>query len=100
MALLPIYTCLYTLGRCIIVVNIKVKDVTADGHFELVFSGDQHTLYTEKNNSLDMGTYNYKSPINDGGAHLTFDVAPYVKHLNTSKDYWEDYWNKYPDNIY
>ena len=99
MALLPIYTCLNTLGRCIIVVNIKVKYVTADGHFELIFSGVTHTLYTEENNSLDMGTYNYRTP-NDLVLHGTFDVAPFQKYLNTVKDYWADYWNRYPDNIY
>ena len=63
----------------------KGKYVTTDGHFELVFSGVTHTLYTEQNNSLDMETFNYVNP--RSGKHWTFDVFPYDRYLNTQKDY-------------
>ena len=52
------------------------KYVSFDGHFELVFNGD-NALQTQYNNSDDMGTYNYYDPDADGVGHAIYDVEPY-----------------------
>lgn len=69
----------------------NVKYVSADGHFEVVYSSNGKLL-SEKNDPANMGTYNYKSPINDQANHLLWDVAPYYDYKNTEMQYKE--WQK------
>lgn len=65
------------------IVNDKknIKYVSADGHFELIYNGN-NILLTSKNNPDDMGTYNYYSPINKKICHVYYDVIPYLEFGN------------------
>ena len=69
--------------------NIKI--VSADGYFEEVFSGVTHKLQTATNSSLDMGTYNYASPANNGWGHYWLDVRTYNGYQNTKSDFYKFY---------
>ena len=55
----------------------NLKFLSSDGYCEAVYnkSGD---LLTEKNDPINMGTYNYAAGIPSLGAHNKFDVSPYI----------------------
>ena len=55
----------------------NIKFVSSDGKFEAVYNKDG-ILLTDKNDPLNMGTYNYSSPNAGVGAdHMLLDVGPY-----------------------
>lgn len=54
----------------------NVKFVSEDGLFEAVYGRDG-ALLTEENGALNMGTYNYASPMTRHQKHVVYDVLPY-----------------------
>ncbi len=56
--------------------NVNVKFITEDGLFEAVYDKNG-VLLTEKNDAVNMGTYNYASPVSDPEKHIIYDVLPY-----------------------
>ena len=59
----------------------NIKYVSFDGHFEVIYNG-KNVLQNEKNNSLDMGTYNYYSPKTAPIDHGIYDIMPYERWGN------------------
>lgn len=60
----------------------NLKFVSGDGLFEAVYDKDG-VLLTAKNDAVNMGTYNYASPVNDPNKHTVYDVLPYNVWGNT-----------------
>ena len=65
------------------------KYISADGHFEVVFSLD-YELVNEESDPLNMGTYNYYSYKTNLGNHVKYDIIPYVKYTNTKNTNTKD----------
>jgi hypothetical protein len=62
----------------------NLKFVSSDGHYEAVY--DKHgRLLTDKNGSINMGTYNYAGHGAPSWGHSQWDVAPYYVYGNTGK---------------
>lgn len=59
----------------------NLKFVSEDGHFEAVYNKEGQLLGTD-NNPVDMGTFNYASPLDSLGKHARYDVATYYKWGN------------------
>ena len=61
----------------------NLKFLSSDGYCEAVYNkrGD---LLTERNDPINMGTYNYAAGISFIGAHNKFDVTPYIIWGNTA----------------
>ena len=62
----------------------NIKYVSADGHFELIYNGNNELL-TQDNNPDDMGTYNYYSPVTNKMLHSYYDVIPYFEYGNVRR---------------
>ncbi len=56
--------------------EFNVKFITDDGLFEAVYN-KSGVLLTEKNDAVNMGTYNYASPVSDPEKHIIYDILPY-----------------------
>ncbi|CAH2213015.1 hypothetical protein [Tepidibacter aestuarii] len=61
--------------------EFNLKFVSHDGKFEAVYNKNGELL-TEKNDQINMGTYNYADP-DDIIKHFIYDVAPYLRWGNT-----------------
>jgi hypothetical protein len=62
----------------------NLKFVSSDGHYEAVYDKDG-SLLTDKNSSVNMGTYNYAGHGAPSWGHSQWDVAPYYVYGNTGK---------------
>lgn len=60
----------------------NLKFMSADGHFEVIYNIDGEKL-TEKNDSMNMGTFNYGDPINEKLKHVVYDVLPFFEWENS-----------------
>ncbi len=60
----------------------NLKFISKDGHFEAVYN-KQGALLTAQTGALDMGTFNYASPLTSLAKHSRYDVAPYIRWNNT-----------------
>jgi hypothetical protein len=63
----------------------NTKFISEDGHFEAVYN-KSGKLVTEKNDPLNMGTFNYADQVNEKTKHLEFDIMPYFKWGNSKND--------------
>lgn len=61
----------------------NLKFISSDGHFEAVYDRDG-ILLTQKNNPMNMGTFNYANPATQRERHFRYDIMPYLKWRNTS----------------
>lgn len=59
----------------------NLKFLSCDSFCEAVYNKDG-ILLTEKNDPINMGTFNYYAGINEPDAHMKFDVVPYLKWGN------------------
>jgi hypothetical protein len=62
----------------------NMKFISADGHFEAVYNIDGEKL-TEKNDPMNMGTFNYGDPVNEKLRHVVYDVLPFFEWKNSRK---------------
>ena len=60
----------------------NLKFVSANGFCEAVYN-KKGILLNEKNDPVDMGTFNYAAGIKEINAHEKYDIAPYLKWGNT-----------------
>lgn len=60
----------------------NLKFISADGFCEAVYNKDG-ILLSEKNDPVNMGTFNYAAGIKVINAHQKYDIAPYLKWGNT-----------------
>lgn len=60
----------------------NLKFVSGDGFCEAVYN-KLGVLLTEKNDPVNMGTFNYSAGIHQVNAHEKYDVSPYLKWGNT-----------------
>lgn len=60
----------------------NLKFVSADGFCEAVYNKNG-ILLTEKNDPVNMGTFNYAAGIREFNAHQRYDIAPYLIWGNT-----------------
>lgn len=79
--LLPVESSLYHLQGPDGIYNLKF--ISADKFCEAVYNR-YGTLLTEKNDPVNMGTFNYAAGIRQSNAHEKYDVTPYLKWGNTS----------------
>jgi hypothetical protein len=61
----------------------NLKFVSADGFCEAVYN-KKGILLTEKNDPVNMGTFNYSAGIRHYNAHFKYDIYPYLKWGNTA----------------
>lgn len=61
----------------------NLKFISADGFCEAVYNKNG-VLLTEKNDPVNMGTFNYAAGITGLNAHNKFDIDPYLKWGNSS----------------
>jgi hypothetical protein len=62
----------------------NLKFISTDGHFEAVYNKDG-ILLTQKNDLLNMGTFNYAHQLADQITHYNLDVWPYFMWNNTEE---------------
>jgi hypothetical protein len=62
----------------------NLKFISADGHFEAVYNREG-ILLTQKNDILNMGTFNYAHQLADQVTHYNLDVWPYFMWNNTEE---------------
>jgi hypothetical protein len=60
----------------------NLKFLSFDGFYEAVYN-KKGILQNEKNNPVDMGTYNFAAGMHRINAHGKFDVSPYLKWGNS-----------------
>lgn len=61
----------------------NVKFVSEDGYHEAIYN-KAGVLLTEKNDPVNMGTFNYADPTGQPAMHATLDVLPYYNYGNCS----------------
>lgn len=61
----------------------NLKFVSENGFYEAVYN-IEGILLTEKNDAVNMGTYNYADPISEPQKHSIYDVLPYFEWGNVS----------------
>ncbi|GHV43249.1 hypothetical protein FACS189490_13340 [Clostridia bacterium] len=65
--------------------EFNVKFLSEDGFFEAIYN-KKGELLTKDNDPLNMGTFNYGSPITNKSNHTNFDVNTYFKWGNAVED--------------
>ena len=63
--------------------DINVKFVSPDGRREAVFHGLDGPLVTDP---INLGTYNFASPLTDSRGHIILDVVPFIFWGNSAED--------------
>lgn len=81
--LVPVNSTLYHMNGTDGEYNLKF--ISLDGHFEAVYNKNGEKL-TFKNDSQNMGTYNYADSVTELGKHAKYDVAPYLKWGNVQNE--------------
>lgn len=79
--LLPVKSSLFHMQGADAIYNLKFQ--SADGFCEAVYNR-KGVLLTEKNDPINMGTFNYAAGIPEKNAHEIFDIDPYLKWGNTA----------------
>jgi len=78
--LIPVIDSLYHMQGANGAYNMKF--VSGDGFCEAVYN-KEGVLLTEKNDPVNMGTFNYAAGIHEASAHLKYDITPYWQWGNT-----------------